>query len=145
MWVGLRCLLRSVTYGLVGLKNHNFQRCVIVEWSLGKNENLSDIEKISYPLSYLTEKVAKTVKSLTLSSSNYNEVRYILTEIFSDKQILISNHMNKFLNLHSGSNNNLYLRQLKPQFLNTSFSVTRSHHAFCINNVASNVMYNIFV
>ena len=56
----------------------------------------------------------KTVKSLTLSSSNYNEVRYILTEIFSDKQILISNHMNKFLNLHSGSNNNLYLRQLKP-------------------------------
>ena len=69
---------------------------------------------MNYLLSYLTEKALKTIQGLKLSEPNYSTAIEILQKRYGDKQVLISSHMNKLLNLsNSGKLNDLkYLRQL---------------------------------
>ena len=78
------------------------------------NSKLSSIEKMNYLLIYLTGEVLKTVQGLELSEPNYSATIEMLQERYRDKQVLISTHMNKLLNLsNSGNLNDLrYLRQL---------------------------------
>ena len=69
---------------------------------------------MNYLLSYLTEEALKTIQGLKLSEPNYSTAIEILQKRYGDKQVLISSHMNKLLNLsNSGKLNDLkYLRQL---------------------------------
>ena len=69
---------------------------------------------MNYLLSYLTGKALKSVQGLKLSKPNYSAAIEMLQERYGDKQVLISTHMNKLLNLsNSGNLNDLkYLRQL---------------------------------
>ena len=62
----------------------------------------------------LTGEALKTVQGLKLSEPNYSVAIEMLQERYGDKQVLISTHMNKLLNLsNSGNLNDLkYLRQL---------------------------------
>ena len=69
---------------------------------------------MNYLLSYLTEEALKTIQGLKLSEPNYSTAIEMLQKRYGDKQVLISSHMNKLLNLsNSGKLNDLkYLRQL---------------------------------
>ena len=69
---------------------------------------------MNYLLSYLTGEALKTVQGLKLSEPNYSAAIEMLQERYGDKQVLISTHMNKLLNLsNSGNLNDLkYLREL---------------------------------
>ena len=62
----------------------------------------------------MTGEALKTVQGLKLSEPNYSVAIEMLQERYGDKQVLISTHMNKLLNLsNSGNLNDLkYLRQL---------------------------------
>ena len=84
------------------------------EVAVHSNSKISSIEKINYLLSYLTGEALKTVQGLKLSEPNYSAAIEMLQERYGDKQVLISTHMNKLLNLsNSGKLNDLkYLRQL---------------------------------
>ena len=84
------------------------------EVAVYSNSNLSNIEKMNYLLSYLTGEALKSVQGLKLSKPNYSAAIEMLQERYGDKQVLISTHMNKLLNLsNSGNLNDLkYLRQL---------------------------------
>ena len=67
-----------------------------------------------YLLSYLTGEALKVAQGLKLSESNYSAAIVMLHERYGDKQVLISTHMNKLLNLSNNGNLNdlKYLRQL---------------------------------
>ena len=71
---------------------------------------------MNYLLSYLTEEALKTVYGLNLSEPNYSVAIDMLQEgnRYGDKQVLISKHMNKLLNLSNNENLNdlKYLRRL---------------------------------
>ena len=84
------------------------------EVAVHSNSKISSIEKMNYLLSYLTGEALKTVQGLKLSEPNYSAAIEMLQERYGDKQVLISTHMNKLLNLsNSGNLNDLkYLRQL---------------------------------
>ena len=84
------------------------------EVAVHSNNKLCNIEKMNYLLSYLTGEALKTVQGLKLSEPNYSVAIEMLQERYGDKQVLISTHMNKLLNLsNSGNLNDLkYLRQL---------------------------------
>ena len=84
------------------------------EVAVHSNNKLCSIEKMNYLLSYLTGEALKTVQGLKLSEPNYSAAIEMLQERYGDKQVLISTHMNKLLNLsNSGNLNDLkYLRQL---------------------------------
>ena len=84
------------------------------EVAVHSNNKLCNIEKMNYLLSYLTGEALKTVQGLKLSEPNYSAAIEMLQERYGDKQVLISTHMNKLLNLsNSGNLNDLkYLRQL---------------------------------
>ena len=84
------------------------------EVDVHSNNKISSIEKMNYLLSYLTGEALKTVQGLKLSEPNYSAAIEMLQERYGDKQVLISTHMNKLLNLsNSGNLNDLkYLRQL---------------------------------
>ena len=95
----------------------------VIEWQtffdsfevdVHSNNKISSIEKTNYLLSYLTGEALKTVQGLKLSEPNYSAAIEMLQERYGDKQVLISTHMNKLLNLsNSGNLNDLkYLRQL---------------------------------
>ena len=69
---------------------------------------------MNYLLSYLIREALKTVQGLKFSVPNYSVAIEMLQERYGYKQVLISTHMNKLLNLsNSGNLNDLkYLRQL---------------------------------
>ena len=69
---------------------------------------------MNYLLRYLTEEALKFLQGLKLSEPNYSTAIEILEKRYGNKQVLISTHMNKLLNLsNSGKLNDLkYLRQL---------------------------------
>ena len=84
------------------------------EVDVHSNDKLYSIKKMNYLLSYLTGEALKTVQGLKLSEPNYSAAIEMLQEQYGDKQVLISAHMNKLLNLfNSGNLNDLkYLREL---------------------------------
>ena len=84
------------------------------EVAVHSNDKLYSIKKMNYLLSYLTGEALKTVQGLKLPKPKYSAAIEMLQERYGDKQVLISTHMNKLLNLsNSGNLNDLkYLRQL---------------------------------
>ena len=62
----------------------------------------------------MTGEALKVAQGLKLSESNYSAAIVMLHERYGDKQVLISTHMNKLLNLSNNGNLNdlKYLRQL---------------------------------
>ena len=69
---------------------------------------------MNYLLSYLTGEALKTVQGLKLSEPNYSAAIEMLQERYGDKQVLISTHLSKLLNLSNSRklNDLKYLRQL---------------------------------
>ena len=61
---------------------------------------------MNYLLRYLTGEALKTVQGLKLSEPNYSAAIEMLQEQYEDKQVLISTHMNKLLNLSNSGNLN---------------------------------------
>ena len=56
---------------------------------------------MNYLLSYFTPEALKTVQGLNLSEPNYSAAIEMLQERYGEKQVLISTHINKLLNLGS--------------------------------------------
>ena len=84
------------------------------ECTVEKNENLSNVEKMSYLINYLTGEAQSCIEGLSLCNDNYQIALGLLKERYGDKQILISSHMNKLLELNVivESNNTKDLRSL---------------------------------
>ena len=84
------------------------------ECTVHKNGNLSNVEKMSYLINYLTGEAESCVEGLSLCNDNYQIALDLLKERYGDKQIIISSHMNKFLELNiiEESNNTKDLRSL---------------------------------
>ena len=63
---------------------------------------------MNYLLSYLTGEALKTVYGLKLPEPNYSAATEMLQEgnRYGNKQVLISKHMNKLLNLSNNENLN---------------------------------------
>ena len=59
---------------------------------------LSDIQKLTYLRSYLTDAALKSVSGLTLTNGNY-EKALIIKECYGNKQAKVSTHMEKLANL----------------------------------------------
>ena len=78
------------------------------------NIALSDVDKFNYLRSLLERSAYDAIAGLTLSSANYDEAIEILKKRFGNKQIIISRHMESFLNLSavSGEQDLRSLRQL---------------------------------
>ncbi|GIX88132.1 reverse transcriptase [Caerostris extrusa] len=74
--------------------------------AIHKNENLQDIEKFNYLKSLLTDSVATAISGLPLTPENYRKAVEILKERFGKKEILISAHTNRLLNLEQVRNTN---------------------------------------
>ena len=68
------------------------------------NSSLSDIEKLNYLRSYLTEATGECIKVLPLTSANYQKVVEILKERYGNKQILISSYMDVLVKLPKADN-----------------------------------------
>ena len=74
------------------------------EVAVHSNSKLSNIEKMNYLLRYLTGEALKTMQGLKLSEPNFSAAIEMLQERYGDKQVLISTHMNKLLNLSNSGN-----------------------------------------
>ena len=60
---------------------------------------LSDIQKLTYLRSYLTDAALKSVSGLTLTNENYEKALTILKERYGNKQAIVSTHMENLANL----------------------------------------------
>lgn len=69
------------------------------EMAIHENDALCKKEKFTYLKSYLTGAAARAVAGLTMSDSNYDAAIEILQKRFGRKDIVISAHMSKLLNL----------------------------------------------
>lgn len=69
--------------------------------TIHENENLSNVEKMSYLKSFLSDSAATTVSGLSLSNENYSAAIELLTNRFGNEHVLISSHMNKLLQVDS--------------------------------------------
>ena len=67
------------------------------------NSALSDVDKFNYLRSLLERSAYDAIAGLTLSSASYGEAIEILKKHFGNKQIIISRHMESFLNLSAVS------------------------------------------
>ncbi|KAL0150932.1 hypothetical protein M9458_053851 [Cirrhinus mrigala] len=69
------------------------------EAAIHSNEMLSKKEKFAYLKTYLVDAAANAVSGLTLTDSNYDAAIELLQNRFGRKDIVISAHMSKLLNL----------------------------------------------
>ncbi|GIX82397.1 reverse transcriptase [Caerostris extrusa] len=74
--------------------------------AIHENENLQDIEKFNYLKSLLTDSVATVISGIPLTPENYRKAVEILKDRFGKKEILISAHTNRLLNLEPDRNTN---------------------------------------
>ena len=63
------------------------------------NDDISDIQKMTYLQSLLEGSASETIEGLSLSKENYKAALDILKDRFGNEQILISVHMNNLLKL----------------------------------------------
>ena len=63
------------------------------------NDDISDIQKMTYLQSLLKGSASETIEGLSLSNENYKAALDILKDRFGNEQILISAHMNNLLKL----------------------------------------------
>ena len=71
--------------------------------AIHQNNDLSEIEKMTYLLNLVEGDAEQAIKGLQLSNENYKSALNLLQERFGDDQIIVSAHMNKLLNLESSS------------------------------------------
>ncbi|GBN72916.1 hypothetical protein AVEN_88549-1 [Araneus ventricosus] len=71
------------------------------ESTIDKNESLNKVEKFAYLKTLLIGAASNVVASLELNEKNYDECIKTLKERFGKKDIIVSQFMNKLLNLES--------------------------------------------
>ncbi|XP_074641202.1 uncharacterized protein LOC141898948 [Tubulanus polymorphus] len=81
------------------------------ETSIHKNENLSDVEKMTYLKSLLTGEALDAIAGLTISNANYEVAVKLLCERFGDTQVLINAHYVNLIELPVSTNQTAKLRQ----------------------------------
>ena len=67
--------------------------------AIDKHPDLSAIEKMNYLISYLSDEALRCVKGLQLSNENYETAKEMLEKRFGNKQLVISSHVKKLLDL----------------------------------------------
>ena len=84
------------------------------ETAIHNNEDLSKIEKHTYLKSYLVGAAARAIAGLKITESNYDAAIDMLKERFGRKDLIVSAHMSKLLDLTpvKKSNDIVALRQL---------------------------------
>ncbi|XP_062419395.1 uncharacterized protein LOC134132166 [Pungitius pungitius] len=70
------------------------------ETAIHRNEVLCKTDKFTYLRSYLTGAAARTIAGLTMTDANYDAAIELLQSRFGRKDIVISAHMSKLLNLN---------------------------------------------
>ena len=75
--------------------------------AVDSQESLSTIEKFSYLTGHLEGLAADYVRGFSVTRKNYLEVRKFLEERFSNRQVIISTHMNVSLKLLKLNNDNV--------------------------------------
>ena len=99
--------------------------------AIHSNEELNDIDKFQYLRSLLEGTAAATIPGLQLTSHNYNHAVDLLTKRFGSKQVIISKHMERLMQLSSvedGTN----LKQLR-HLLDKTEATMRSLQAIGIS------------
>ena len=71
------------------------------------NPNLSKVDKFNYLWSLLDNSAHDAIAGLTLSSANYQRALEILHKRFGNKQVIISKHMDTFMNMDTISDRHL--------------------------------------
>ena len=79
------------------------------------NEDLSEIQKLTYLRSLLEGPALSTITGLALTNNNYNIAINLLRERYDNKQLLISSHMRTLLSLERVTNIQIY--QLSDVFM----------------------------
>ena len=69
------------------------------EEAIDKHPGLSSIEKMNYLISYLSDDALRCIKGLQLSNQNYETAKQMLEKRFGNKQLVISSHVKKLLDL----------------------------------------------
>ena len=92
--------------------------------AIHQNADLSDIEKFQYLQSLLQKSAADTIRGLPLTGVNYKEAVDLLQSRYSNKQVIVSSHMETLLQLPK-VNTSEELKKLRLVFDKTE-SVIRS-------------------
>ena len=92
--------------------------------AIHQNADLSDIEKFQYLQSLLQKSAADTIRGLPLTGVNYKEAVDLLQSRYSNKQVIVSSHMETLLQLPK-VNTSEELKKLRLVFGKTE-SVIRS-------------------
>ena len=69
------------------------------EANINSNRSLEDATKFSYLKSMLRDQALAAIQGLSLTARNYKEALYILKDRYGNKQLLISSHMEKLMNI----------------------------------------------
>ena len=73
------------------------------ECAIDLNEELSEIQKMTYLRSLLEDQAAATITGLQLTGDNYKVAMKLLKDRYDNKQLLISSHMKNLLSLEKVS------------------------------------------
>ena len=69
------------------------------ECAVDKNDRLSEVEKMNYLINLVSGEAENCINGLCLCNENYTIALDLLKERYADKQVLISSHMNKLLEI----------------------------------------------
>ena len=69
------------------------------ECAVDKNDRLSEVEKMNYLINLVSGEAENCINGLSLCNENYTIALDLLKERYADKQVLISSHMNKLLEI----------------------------------------------
>ena len=72
--------------------------------TIHENDELSNIQKMSYLNGILKDEAACTIAGLPMTSDNYIKATELLKERFGQKQVLINAHMEALINIPSPTN-----------------------------------------
>ena len=79
--------------------------------TIHENDELSNIQKMSYLNGILKDEAARAIAGLPMTSDNYIKATELLKERFGQKQVLINAHMEALINIPSPTNNTTNLRE----------------------------------
>ena len=86
------------------------------EATVDQNNNLSNIEKLSYLNSKLTGEAKQAVSGIYLSNENYEVTKALLKERFESSQSVVNSHYTQLINMKPAFNSTKRLRTLYDQF-----------------------------
>ena len=79
--------------------------------TIHENDELSNIQKMSYLNGILKDDAARAIAGLPMTSDNYIKATELLKERFGQKKVLINAHMESLINIPSPTNNTTNLRE----------------------------------